>query len=90
MLLRPTWRFARTYLLQLGILDGALGLVFCLLQAYSTYMKFAILWGWQVNAARGIPPELPAFDEDDATWEGLEQLRQQEQEQQPGLGRSEP
>jgi glycosyltransferase involved in cell wall biosynthesis len=74
VLLRPVWRFARTYLLQLGFLDGALGVVFCLLQAYSTYMKFAILWGWQVNDARGIPPELPEFDEDESTWEGLKRI----------------
>jgi hypothetical protein len=78
VLLRPAWRFARTYLMQLGILDGALGLVFCLLQAYSTYMKFAILWGWQVNAARGIQPALPEFDEDESTWAGLRKLTEGE------------
>ena len=75
VLLRPMWRFFRTYFLQLGILDGALGIVFCLLQSYSTYMKFAILWGWQVNDARGIPPALPDFDEDESTWQGLKELR---------------
>ncbi len=79
--MRPVWRFFRTYILQLGILDGGLGVVFCLLQAYSTYMKFAILWGWQVNEARGIPPVLPEFDEDESTWEGLKQLEEQEQEE---------
>ena len=42
-----------------GSLDGSRGLVFCMLQAYGTYMKFAILWGWQVNHARGIEPKLP-------------------------------
>ncbi len=76
VLLRPMWRFFRTYFLQLGILDGALGIVFCLLQSYSTYMKFAILWGWQVNDARGIPPALPDFDEDESTWQGLKELRE--------------
>ncbi len=75
---RPIWRFFRTYILQLGFLDGALGVVFCLLQAYSTYMKFAILWGWQVNDARGIPPVLPEFDEEESTWEGLKQLEEQD------------
>jgi glycosyltransferase involved in cell wall biosynthesis len=79
VLVRPVWRFFRTYILQLGILDGGLGLIFCLLQAYSTYMKFAILWGWQVNAARGIPADLPEFDEDESTWEGLRQLQNREQ-----------
>lgn len=79
VLLRPAWRFFRTYILQLGILDGARGLVFCLLQSYSTYMKFAILWGWQVNEERGITPTLPEFDEDESTWEGLKQIEEQEE-----------
>ena len=74
VLLRPAWRFFRTYILQLGILDGSLGIVFCLLQSYSTYMKFAILWGWQKNDARGIPPMLPEFDEDESTWQGLQEI----------------
>ena len=73
---RPVWRFFRTYIVQLGILDGGRGLVFCALQAYSTYMKYAILWGWRINAARGIEPSLPDFDDDDSTWEGLEGLEE--------------
>ena len=81
LFLRPLWRFIRTYFLQLGVLDGQLGAVFCLLQAYGTYMKFAILWGWQTNAARGIEPNLPAFDDEDQTWEGLEELKQQSESQ---------
>lgn len=68
---RPMWRFFKVYVLQKGILDGARGLVFCLLQAYGTYMKFAILWGWQVNAERGIEPDLPEFDDAEETWVGL-------------------
>ena len=72
--LRPLWRFVRTYIIQLGILDGGRGLVFCLLQAYSAYMKYSILWGWRVNARRGIEPNLPEFDDDDQTWQGLAEL----------------
>jgi hypothetical protein len=45
-------------------------------------MKFAVLWGWQVNEARGIPPELPEFDEDESTWQGLKQLQEQDQNQE--------
>jgi len=71
---RPLWRFVRTYIVQLGILDGMRGLVFCLLQSYSTYVKWAILWGWQVNAERGIEPVLPEFDESGSTWAGLNRL----------------
>ncbi len=74
VLVRPAWRFFRTYILQLGILDGAMGIVFCMLQAYSTYMKFAILWGWQVNQERGVSPVLPEFDDEESTWKGLEEL----------------
>jgi glycosyltransferase involved in cell wall biosynthesis len=70
---RSAWRFVRTYFFQLGILDGMHGLIFCLLQAYGTYLKWALLWGWHVNAARGREPNLPIFDEDQATWRGIEE-----------------
>jgi glycosyltransferase involved in cell wall biosynthesis len=71
---RSVWRFFRTYFLQLGILDGMRGLVFCMLQAYGTYLKWSMLWSWRVNAARGMDPELPPFDDNDETWEGLDSL----------------
>jgi glycosyltransferase involved in cell wall biosynthesis len=77
---RPLWRFVKTYILQLGFLDGSRGLVFCALQAYSAYVKYAVLWGWRVNEARGVPPALPDFDDDNATWEGLESLVETEQD----------
>jgi glycosyltransferase involved in cell wall biosynthesis len=70
---RSIWRFLRTYIFQLGILDGMHGLVFCMLQAYGTYLKWALLWGWHVNAARGIQPNLPIFDDSEETWRGLEE-----------------
>jgi glycosyltransferase involved in cell wall biosynthesis len=69
---RSTWRFFRTYLFQLGILDGMHGLVFCMLQAYGTYLKWALLWGWHINAARGRSPNLPIFDDSEETWRGIE------------------
>ncbi|HXO19164.1 MAG TPA: glycosyltransferase family 2 protein [Thermoanaerobaculia bacterium] len=69
---RSLWRFIRTYVFQLGILDGMHGLVFCMLQSYGTYLKWALLWGWHVNAARGESPRLPIFDEDETTWRPLE------------------
>lgn len=70
---RSVWRFFRTYIFQLGILDGMHGLVFCMLQAYGTYLKWALLWGWHLNAARGRMPNLPIFDESEETWRGLEE-----------------
>jgi glycosyltransferase involved in cell wall biosynthesis len=70
---RSVWRFVRTYVFQLGILDGMHGLVFCMLQSYGTYLKWSLLWGWHVNAARGRMPPLPAFDDSESTWRGLEE-----------------
>jgi hypothetical protein len=69
---RSAWRFVRTYVIQLGFLDGMRGLVFCMLQAFGTYMKWSLLWCWRVNAARGIEPDLPVFDEDESVWRDLE------------------
>jgi glycosyltransferase involved in cell wall biosynthesis len=70
---RSIWRFFRTYIFQFGILDGMHGLVFCMLQAYGTYLKWALLWGWHINAARGRSPNLPIFDDSEETWRGLEE-----------------
>ncbi len=71
---RSAWRFFRTYILQLGILDGLLGVVFCMLQAYGTYLEWPIVWGWQVNLAQGIEPDLPVIAESEETWQGLKDL----------------
>jgi hypothetical protein len=30
-----------------------------------------MLWGWGVNEAQGIAPELPDFDDDATVWKGL-------------------
>jgi hypothetical protein len=70
---RTVWRFLRTYVFQLGILDGMHGLVFCMLQSYGAYRKWSLLWGWHANASRGHMPALPIFDEDETTWRGLEE-----------------
>ena len=45
LLVRPPARFVRMYCLQLGFLDGAHGLVLCLLTAYSVWLKYAQLFG---------------------------------------------
>jgi glycosyltransferase involved in cell wall biosynthesis len=65
---RTCWRFLRMYVFQLGFLDGMAGLVFCMLQTFGTYLKWAILWEWRINAARGRQPALPEFDEGEGTW----------------------
>ena len=71
---RSLWRFIRTYIVQLGILDGMRGLVFCLLQAYGTYMKWSFVWSWQVGRKFGLEPKLPNFDDSDETWRGMQEL----------------
>lgn len=66
---RTVWRFLRMYVFQFGFLDGMAGLVFCMLQSFGTYLKWAILWEWRANAARGVSPALPEFDESQETWQ---------------------
>jgi glycosyltransferase involved in cell wall biosynthesis len=70
---RTVWRFLRMYVFQLGFLDGMAGLVFCLLQSFGTYLKWAILWEWRANARRGRQPNLPAFEGDERIWQWSEQ-----------------
>ena len=78
VLFRPSWRFVRTYGLQLGFLDGTRGLIFCMVQAYGTYAKWSLLWSWQRGAKKSNHvPELPEFDEDDAVWSGLRRLEEE-------------
>lgn len=65
IVIRPTWRFLRTYFVQLGILDGPHGLIFCAMQAFGTFLKWGILWGWRMTGK----PRLPVFDDNVETWE---------------------
>lgn len=68
IVVRPVWRFLRTYVLQGGVLEGVNGFVMCALQGYCTFVKYATLWSWRVNAVRGRQPRLPEFDDDETTW----------------------
>ncbi|MEP6767454.1 MAG: glycosyltransferase family 2 protein [Acidobacteriota bacterium] len=56
---RSGWRFLRTYVFQLGFLDGTHGLVLCALQAYGTFLKWARLWEWRRFERLGWRVELP-------------------------------
>ncbi|MDH3403572.1 MAG: glycosyltransferase family 2 protein [Acidobacteriota bacterium] len=67
--IRPLYRFLRTYVLQLGFLDGLHGIVVCGLQAYGTFLKYVMLWDYRVRERKGEELNLPAFDEDEKTWE---------------------
>jgi glycosyltransferase involved in cell wall biosynthesis len=68
IVLRPWWRFLRTYFLQLGMLDGMYGFVLCMLQAFGVFLKYARLWEYGIRADRGEEIQLPAFDDDTTTW----------------------
>lgn len=65
--LRPMWRFFRAYIVQLGFLDGIPGLIFCTMQAFGTFVKWGVLWGWRFTG----DPRLPEFDESEETWKDL-------------------
>jgi len=68
VLVRPVWRFFRTYVLQFGLLEGIRGLVMCGVPAYGTFLKYAAVWSWRTEFERGRSPQLPEFDDDPTTW----------------------
>jgi len=68
IVLRPWWRFVRTYFLQLGILDGMHGFVLCVLQSFGVFLKYARLWEYRVRERRGETIGLPPFDDNSSTW----------------------
>ncbi len=68
ILLRPWWRFIRTYFLQLGLLDGMHGFVLCTLQSFGVFLKYARLWEYRIRERRGETIGLPPFDESTSTW----------------------
>ena len=47
---RSLWRFFRAYFVQLGFLDGAHGLMFCIIQAYGTFRE--VFAGLELAAPR--------------------------------------
>ncbi len=53
LMFRAPLRFLRDYILQLGFLDGYVGLQYCMLQGYYTFMKQARLW--ELHHARQQP-----------------------------------
>jgi glycosyltransferase involved in cell wall biosynthesis len=68
VLVRPAWRFFRTYVLQLGVLEGVRGLIMCGVPAYGTFLKYATVWSWRTEQEHGHSPQLPVFDDDPTTW----------------------
>ena len=47
LLVRPTWRFVKTYLLQGMWKEGTRGFVFCAVHAWACFSKYAVLWDRQ-------------------------------------------
>jgi glycosyltransferase involved in cell wall biosynthesis len=68
VLVRPAWRFFRTYIFQLGMLEGVRGLIMCGVPAYGCFLKYATVWSWKTDLGRGRHPRLPEFDDDPSTW----------------------
>jgi len=50
LVLRPGWQFFRSYVLQLGALEGWRGLVLCGLAGVSVFLKYARLWDLERRA----------------------------------------
>ncbi len=72
VVVRPAWRFFRTYVLQFGLVEGVRGFIMCAVPAYGAFLKYATVWSWQREHKRGLSPDLPAFDDDPTTWEWRE------------------
>jgi glycosyltransferase involved in cell wall biosynthesis len=50
LLVRPPWQAFRTYVVQLGVLEGWRGVVLCGLAGVSVFLKYARLWDLQRRA----------------------------------------
>jgi glycosyltransferase involved in cell wall biosynthesis len=62
LLLRSPLRFFHSYVIRLGFLDGAPGLVLCLLSSFYSFTKVAKLWALQAGLAQP-DPERQQLDE---------------------------
>jgi hypothetical protein len=60
--LRPLGRFIRMYILRLGFLEGAHGVVLSLLGAFTVYLKYARLWEMRLLDERPPDNETEAGD----------------------------
>ncbi len=61
-------RFVRDYFINLGVLDGARGLIAVGFHTYYTFWKYAKLWEFGQREQRGLPLELPEIDTDEQRW----------------------
>lgn len=61
-------RFVRDYVLNLGFLDGAPGLVVVGLHTYYTFWKYAKLWEYNRLAAQGAAPPIASVETNEEIW----------------------
>jgi glycosyltransferase involved in cell wall biosynthesis len=62
-------KFGRDYILNLGFLDGARGLISVGMHVYYTFWKYAKLWEMQQLKRLGKPVPLPKLDQEEERWE---------------------
>ena len=62
-------KFFRDYILNLGFLDGARGLISVGMHVYYTFWKYAKLWELRQLERLGKPVPLPRLDEEEGRWE---------------------
>ena len=65
----PFGKFVRDYILNLGFLDGARGLISVGMHVYYTFWKYAKLWEFQQLKRLGKPVPLPELDKEEERWE---------------------
>ena len=61
-------RFVRDYFLNLGILDGARGLVVCGIHVYYTFWKYSKLWEYTTLEKMGKPVPLVELEPEEERW----------------------
>lgn len=61
-------KFFRDYIINLGFLDGAPGLISVGMHVYYTFWKYAKLWEFNRLKRLGKPVPLARLDEDETTW----------------------
>jgi glycosyltransferase involved in cell wall biosynthesis len=62
-------KFVRDYIVNLGFLDGARGIISVGMHVYYTFWKYAKLWELRQLQRLGKPVPLPSLDEEEGRWE---------------------
>ena len=62
-------KFVRDYIINLGFLDGARGVISVGMHVYYTFWKYAKLWEFTQLKRLGKPVPLPKLDEEEGRWD---------------------